>query len=59
LETPSDFFDHLADTYKELSDDFKIQHGMKSPRVRKMTPVKYKKALVAAAANKENPTLSA
>ena len=40
IQNPNDFLEFLVDAYKTLSDDFKIEAGLKSPRPRKMTPVK-------------------
>ena len=49
-----DFLDFLVDSYKSLSEDFKIENGLKSPRVRKMTPVKLKKVVEAPISARES-----
>ena len=40
LPNPNDFLEFLVEAYKTVSDDFKIEAGLKSPKPRKMTPVK-------------------
>jgi hypothetical protein len=43
MANPMDFLDFIVDAYKSLSEDFKTDNGMKSPRVKKISPVKFKK----------------
>ena len=41
MPNPNDFLEFLVEAYKTVSDDLKIEAGLKSPRPRKMTPVKF------------------
>ena len=40
LPNPNDFLEFLVEAYKSVNDEVKIEAGLKSPRPRKMTPVK-------------------